>query len=106
MTMFNGKPVTPKEKFDYSAAKVGDLVESEFVMDAMDLLPPACMRLSCAQVGEPYSHREDPDTGIWRATYSTFKCLDGGWDKGVWEYCGNCFRGETTERGKDPVYCR
>jgi hypothetical protein len=98
------KEVHSADNFDYSKAKPGELVEAAFVMDAMDLLQPACMRLSCAQVGEPYSHRQDPETGNWRATYSTFKCLSGDWNDGVWEYCGNCFFGETTERGSDPVY--
>ena len=103
--IYNGKEVFTCDTFDYSKAKIGDLVDADFVMNAMDLLPPACMRLSCAQVGEPYSHRLDPDTGNWRATYSTFKCLKGNWKTGIWEYCGNCFRGETIERGKEPVYC-
>ena len=84
--IYNGKEVHTRDTFSYDTAHVGDLVDAEFVMDMMDLLPPACMRLSCAQVGEPYSHRQDPDTGTWRATYSTFKCLTGGWNDGVWEY--------------------
>lgn len=103
--IYNGKEVHTRDTFSYNTAQVGDLVDSEFVMDMMDLLPPACMSLRCAQVGEPYSHREDPETGKFRATFSTFKCLHGGWNEGVWEYRGNCFRGETTERGRDPVYC-
>lgn len=102
---YNGKEVFTGDTFSYDKVQVGDLVEASIVMNAMDCLPPACMRLSCAQLGEPYSHREDPDTGRLRATYTTFKCLNGGWNDGVWEYRGHCFRGETTERGKDPVYC-
>lgn len=105
MMLYNGKDVLTKEEFSYSKVQIGDLVEADIVMDAMECLPPACMRLSCAQLGEPYSHRLDPDTGKWRATYATFKCLQGDFTQGVWEYCGNCFCGETTERGKDPVYC-
>ena len=101
----NGKRVFTREDFTYDGAQVGDLVEAAVVMDAMDCLPPACMRLSCAQLGEPYSHREDESSRKWRATYVTFKCLQGGWDEGVWEYRGHCFCGETEERGKDPVYC-
>ena len=102
---YNGKEVWTQETFDYSKAQVGDYVDAEVVMDAMDCLPPACMRLGCAQMGEPYSHREDPDTGKWRATYATFRCVEGDWNSGVWEYRGHCFCGETEERGKDPVYC-
>lgn len=103
--MHNGKEVFTEDTFNYSSEKVGNLVDAEVVMNAMDCLPPACMRLDCAQMGEPYSHREDPETGKWRATYATFRCLKGDWNEGVWEYCGNCFCGETTERGKDPIYC-
>lgn len=92
------------DSFSFSAAKVGDLVTADVVMNAMDALPPACMRRSCAQLGEPYSHKLYPDTGKWMATYATFKCVDGDFSNGTWEYCGNCFRGETTERGNDPPY--
>lgn len=99
------KQVYTTETFSYDKAKIGDLVEAEVVMEAMDCLPPANMRLNCAQLGEPYSHREDPDTGRFRPTYATFKCVEGNFSEGIWEFCGYCFRGETEERGKDPVYC-
>lgn len=105
MMEFNGKKVITQDEFSYSTIKVGDYVDADVVMDGMDCLPPVMMRSSCAQIGEPYSHREDPETGKWRATYSTFKCLQGNFLDGVWEYCGHCFLGETVERGKDPVYC-
>lgn len=103
--IYDGREVLTQDTFRYSEARPGDLVEAEVVMEAMDCLPPACMTLRCAQLGEPYSHRQEPDTGRWRATYATFRCLQGGWDKGVWEYRGHCFRGETEERGEDPAYC-
>ena len=99
---YNGKEVFTRDNFEYSTAQVGDYVTSDVVMDAMDCLPPACIRLDCSQMGEPYSHREEPDTERWRATCATFRCLQGGWNDGVWEYRGNCFRGETTERGIAP----
>ena len=101
---FNGKEVLTAETFSYATAKIGDYVDAEVVMDAMDCMPPAMMRRSCAQMGEPYSHREDPDTGKFRATYATFRCVQGDFAEGVWEYRGNCFRGETTERGREPAY--
>lgn len=101
--IYNGKEVLTQDTFDYSAAQVGDYVEQAVVDDAMNCLPPACMSAACFQMGCPYSHREDPATGRWRAIYATFKrCLDA---PGVWEYCGHCFQGETVERGKDPIYC-
>jgi len=102
----NGKKVYTMDEFVYDKAQIGDYVEQEVVDDMLDALPPACMRKSCSQLGEPYSHRQDPDTGEWRATYATFKKVAGAWIKGdeIWEYCGHCFRGENVERGKDPVY--
>lgn len=101
---YNGKEVYTEETFSYEKVQIGDYVDAKVVMYAMELLPPATMRISCAQVGEPCSHRQDPDTGKWRATYSTFKCVNGGWDKGVWEYCGECFLNETTKRGEETPY--
>lgn len=103
---YKGREVFTEDTFKYNEARVGDLVDADVVMEAMECLPPACMTLGCAQLGEPYSHREEPDTGKQRATYVTFRCLQGGWNKGVWEYRGHCFKGETEERGKYPVYCR
>lgn len=102
---YKEKEVITEDSFSYDTVQVGDYVEAPIVMNAMDCLPPACMRLDCAQLGEPYSHREDPNAGRWRATFATFRCVKGGWNEGVWEYRGHCFCGETTERGKDPVYC-
>ena len=89
-TLYNGKPVWTEDTFDYGEVQPGDYVEQAVVDDAMDCLPPACMRSDCSQLGEPYSHRLDPDTGKWRA---------------IWEYCGHCFCGENTERGANPVRC-
>lgn len=96
--VYNGKPVLDRDTFDYSEAKLGTLVDADVVMDAMNALPPACMRSTCAQVGEPYSHETDPETGRWRATYATFRCVQGDFQNGVWEFCGYCFRGETINR--------
>ena len=101
---YNGKEVLTEDTFSYSKANVGDLVDAQIVMNAMDAVPPACMRLGCAQLGEPYSERIDTNTGKIRSTYATFRCLNGGWDTGVWEYRGHCFKGETEERGETPAY--
>lgn len=84
---YNGKEVWTQETFEYSKVNVGDYVEQAVVDDAMDCLPPACMSTRCAQMGEPYSHREDPETGEWRATYATFKKVSGTWPDGIWVYC-------------------
>ena len=92
-----GKPVLSAEQFSYDTVQIGDYVAQEVVDEAMNCLPPACMTSECAQLGEPYSHREDPDTGRWRAVYATFRRVS----ESVWEYRGHCFRGETTERGRE-----
>lgn len=103
--VYQGKEVWTQENFDYSNVQIGDYVEQAVVDDAMDCLPPACMRSDCSQMGEPYSHCEDPETGKLRATYATFKRVAGEWPNGIWQYCGHCFCGENVERGKDPAYC-
>ena len=87
---YNGKQVYNQSwYFGTDALKVGDLVEQEIVSDLMDSLPPVCMRSDCSQIGEPASHKEDAN-GNYKATYTTFKKVA----EGIWEYCGNCFRGE------------
>lgn len=100
---YKDKEAFTLETFDYSSARPGDYVAQAVVDDAMDCLPPACMTSACSQMGEPYSHRLDPETGSWRATYATFRRVTSSPD-GIWQYCGHCFRGETVERGHEPVY--
>lgn len=77
---------------DFSkAAQPGDYVEERIVDDMRDVLPPAKMERGFLQVGEPYSHEFDPETGHWRGTFPTF--VKEGQN---WKYCGNCFIGKTT----------
>lgn len=38
------KAIYTADTFDYSKVKIGDLVDAKVVMNAMDLLPPACNR--------------------------------------------------------------
>lgn len=66
--------------------RLGDEVTEELVDYFMDLLPPAYMSYGMLQVGEPYSHEQDPDTGKLRATYTTFIKSEG-----KWKYVGECF---------------
>lgn len=101
--IYNGKEVFTPDTFDYSTAQIGDYVTEAVVDDTMDCLPPACMTSTCAQLGEPYSMRQDPDTGKWRSTYATFRRITSGPDS-IWQYCGHCFCGETEERGVTPTY--
>ena len=105
-TLFNGKTVWSRDNFDYTSVQVGDYVEQAIVDDAVNCLPPACLRDSCTQMGDPYSHRHDPDSGKWRPTYATFKRVSGEWPHGIWEYCGHCFHSENVERGDDPASCK
>ena len=91
-----------REDFSFECIKVGMTVSEEVIDDLMNCMPPASYRSDCAQVGEPYGHREDPETGRWRPTYGTFKRSDK--KKEAWVFCGYCFRGENVVRGTDPVY--
>ena len=75
----------------FLAARPGDYVEERIVDDMRDVLPPAKMERGFLQVGEPYSHEFDPETGHWRGTFPTF--VKEGQN---WKYCGNCFIGKTT----------
>lgn len=50
------------ETFRYEAAKPGDYVVEAVVDEAINCLPPAFLSSACAQMGCPYSHREDPKT--------------------------------------------
>ena len=90
------------DTFDYATALVGDLVTAEVVMNAMNCMPPATMRRDCAQLGEPYSHKKDGSR--YRPTFATFRCIDGDFLDGVWEFRGYCFAGESLERGEPIPY--
>lgn len=104
---YNGRPLYRKDDFSYSSVKVGDYVTQDVVDDAMDCLPPACMRSDCSQMGEPYSSKYDERSGKWRNTYATFSQISDQrhnyvpYENRIWMYCGHCFCGETEERGKD-----
>jgi len=92
---YNGKEVVDKEHyFGLDAHEVGTYFTEDMVNTFMDVLPPACMRSDCSQIGEPVSCRID-DAGNNKNTYSTFKRIADG----IWEYCGDCFKGENIRRG-------
>ena len=103
MKEYNGNKLITMEDwtdgFD-EIAKPGDYVEEAIVDAFINCVPPACMRSSCMQCGEAFSHREDPNTGKWKPTYATFSKVENG----IYEYRGNCFIGENVERGKEPIY--
>lgn len=94
---YEGKKVYNEDWWFYDAADIGDLVEEEIPEYAGNCVPPAWYSGSMIQCGEPYSSRFDEKNDKWRNTYATFiKVADG-----IWKWCGNCFRGETEERGKE-----
>ena len=39
--IYNGKEVYTQETFSYQTIQIGDYVDSDVVMEAMDCLPPA-----------------------------------------------------------------
>lgn len=101
---YEGKRVYNRDWWFYDAATVGDLVDETVVDDAINALPPTCMRSNCMQMGEPSNYRVD-ENGNLKATYETFKLI--GYDvvgKSVWMYCGDCFRGENIQHGIDIPY--
>ncbi len=58
--------------FGLNAHEVGEYFTEDMIDYFMSLLPPACMRSDCCQIGEPSSSRVD-ESGEGRTTYSTFK---------------------------------
>lgn len=67
--------------------KVGDKVDKGIVDYFVDVLPPITWRTDLVQCGEPYGHRDNPETGRWEAMYITFAKNDSG----QWYYAGICF---------------
>lgn len=100
-TIYEGRALKPCREYDgkqiYNMSwyygcdtlEVGDLVEQEIVDDIINCIMPACMRSDCTQLGEPLSHKKDTN-GNYKVTYATFKQVVNG----IWEYCGDCFKGE------------
>lgn len=97
---YEGKPVYNEDWWFGDIGRVGDLVEWEIADYAGQCVPPASYGNNFIQCGEPYSSKLDENTGKYRSTYSTFKRIA----EDVWMYCGNCFVGEDTERGRELPY--
>ena len=97
---YNGKEVIDQEHyFGLDAHEIGSYFTEEMVMCFMDMLPPTCMRNDCCQLGESTSTRLNKD-GNYYETYATFKKIA----EDVWEYCGDCFKGENIQHGIKPTY--
>lgn len=86
----DGWELSPQCSWD-DYAKPGDLVDESVYDYFLNILPPRSMGYGYLQVGEPYSHRFNPRTDRFEATYATFV----GAEKGKYRYCGNCFVGQT-----------
>lgn len=71
----------------------GDEVDDAIVQHFVNSVPPALMRHSCTQAGEPYSHEGD-ERGGYKPTYTTFHSLGGG----RWKFDSYCFYGENMNR--------
>lgn len=95
----NGFILWDSENFHTDALIIGDYVRESIVDYFVNCLPPACHRRDCTQLGEAHSHRID-ENGNARTTYLTFKQVDDD----LWQYCGDCFRGENVQRGTKPDY--
>ena len=96
---YEGKPVYNWSYWTYDRP-IGSWVEEEIVDDLMNCLPPLSMRRDCMQTSEPTTSRYDEKNDKWRNTYTTFKKVVDG----IYEYCGDCFKGENVQRGKEMVY--
>ena len=62
MKEWNGRKLISMEDWTGNFSDIaspGDLVDEEIVDEMINCVPPACMKSSCTQCGEPYSHKED-----------------------------------------------
>ena len=99
--LHNGKPIYNYDWFiTFDAFKPGDYVCEEIADYVLNALPPRYWSESIIQCGEPTTSREDEKIGKMRNTYLTLKKIADG----IWEYCGDCFVGETEMRGKEMQY--
>lgn len=72
----------------------GDTVDEAVVEHFVNSVPPVTLRSDCTQAGEAYDTQQDPDTGHWRNTYTTFSRLSPS----LWRFEGYCFKGQTNNR--------
>lgn len=89
--LFNGKEIIDKDHyFGMDACEPGDYFTDDVVEMLINMLPPACMRQSCTQIGGVYAHKCDSH-GKYKPTFATFEKIT----ENIWRYCGTCFYGET-----------
>lgn len=98
--IINGRELIDREHyFGLDACEVGCYITEDLLDELLDMLPPACTRSDCSQIGEPVSHRI-AENGFEKPTYATFKKVEAG----IWEYCGDCFLGENVCSGIELPY--
>ena len=98
--IINGRELIDREHyFGLDACEVGCYITEDLLDELLGMLPPACTRSDCSQIGEPVSHRI-AENGFEKPTYATFKKVEAG----IWEYCGDCFRGENVCSGIELPY--
>lgn len=81
-------------------ARVGDLVGADVVEYFAICVPPLVLKEGFLQCGEVADYEYDEE-GKWHGTYITFVYDHIENSRGVWKYCGECFQGETEDKGKD-----
>lgn len=74
--------------------KPGGTVDEEMVDYFVNSVPPVTLRSDCTQAGEAYNTEQDPNTGSFRSTYTTFSRLSPS----LWRFDGYCFKGQTNNR--------
>lgn len=88
--IFNKKEVIDKDHyFGMDACESGDYFTDNVVDMLINMLPPACLRQNCTQIGGAYDHKYDKH-GRYKPTFATFEKIT---DK-IWRYCGLCFYGK------------
>lgn len=88
--IFNKKEIIDKDHyFGMDACESGDYFTDNVVDMLINMLPPACLRQNCTQIGGAYDHKYDKH-GRYKPTFATFEKVT---DK-IWRYCGPCFYDE------------
>ena len=93
---YNGKIVYNEDWWFGEIGKPGDLVEESIAEWIGNCVPPVAYGRDYIQCGEPSDSRFDDKANKYKSTWATFKRIADD----VWEYCGDCFKGEDRPRGK------
>nr|DAN89111.1 MAG TPA: hypothetical protein [Caudoviricetes sp.] len=72
----------------------GDLVSEDVFEYFLNILPPKRLSAGYLQVGGAIGTALNKATGKLQDTYMTFICT---LEKGIYQYCGNCFVGNIRE---------